>query len=206
MGEWGARLFTDQDGEMAVRMARAVIENELGRKEIGLPSVSRQFDMDSGVFVTLNTYPEKNLRGCIGYPEPVMALGRAIKDVAVAAALRDPRFPPVRPEEMDRIVIDVTLLTPPQDIRCSDMEDLPGQVKVGRDGLIARKGFRSGLLLPQVPVEYGWSVEEFLSHTCMKAGLHPDEWRGGDVAFQRFQGKVFGEETPRGKVVEIPLS
>jgi len=199
-------MFTEKDGELAVRMARAVIMKKLGGKGAEIPAAPPAFSKESGVFVTLNSYPGKNLRGCIGYPEPIMALGRALSDVAVAAALRDPRFPPVRLEEMESIVIDVTLLTPPEDIRFSDEEDLVRQVKIGRDGLIAKKGFYSGLLLPQVPVEYDWSVEEFLSHTCMKAGLHPEEWRRGDVKFQRFQGKVFGEESPGGSVKEIPLT
>jgi len=199
-------MFTVKDGELAVRMARAVILKKLGGKGVEIPTTPPNFKEDSGVFVTLNSYPGKNLRGCIGYPEPIMALGKAISDVAVAAALRDPRFPPVRLEEMESIIIDVTLLTPPEDIRFSDEEDLVRQVRIGRDGLIAKKGFYSGLLLPQVPVEYDWSVEEFLSHTCMKAGLHPEEWRRGDVKFQRFQGKVFGEESPGGPVKEIPLT
>ena len=76
---------------------------------------------------------------------------------------------------------------------------------IGKDGLIARRSFFTGLLLPQVPVEYGWDVEQFLSHTCIKAGLHPDEWRRGDVKFQKFQGRVFGEESPKGPIREIPL-
>ena len=199
-------MFSESDGELAVKLARAVILKKLGNKDIEVPAVPQQFRKYSGVFVTLNTHPGKNLRGCIGYPEPIMSLGKAIMDVAVAAALRDPRFPPVRLEEMENIVIDVTLLTPPEDIAFVDEEDLVRQIRIGRDGLIAKKGFYSGLLLPQVPIEYDWSVEEFLSHTCMKAGLHPEEWRRGDVKFQRFQGKVFGEETPNGPVREIPLS
>jgi uncharacterized protein len=198
-------LFTDQDGELAVKIARAIIEKKLGKKQ-DIPEGTRQFQSDSGVFVTLNTYPSKQLRGCIGYPEPVMALGKAIKDVAVSAATRDPRFPPVTLDEMDSIVIDVTLLTPPEDIDYQDEEDLIRKVKIGRDGLIAKRSYHSGLLLPQVPMEYNWSVEEFLSHTCMKAGLHPEEWRRGDVKFQRFQGRVFGEESPRGPIKEQPMN
>jgi uncharacterized protein (TIGR00296 family) len=202
----GVKLFTDQEGELAVRIARAVIEKKLGRKNVEIPEMTEQFKKDSGVFVTLNTYPSKHLRGCIGYPEPIMALGKALKDVAVSAATRDPRFPPVTIDEMDSIVIDVTLLTPPERIRYQDEGDLIRQIRIGRDGLIAKRSFYSGLLLPQVPVEYNWSVEEFLSHTCMKAGLHLEEWRRGDVEFHKFQGKVYGEASPGGPVKEIPLS
>ncbi|MGA1847910.1 MAG: TIGR00296 family protein, partial [Thermoplasmatota archaeon] len=206
MGVRGEKLFTRADGELAVRIARAQIERKLGNKDAEIPKETENFLNESGVFVTLNTYPDKDLRGCIGYPEPIMALGKAIKDVAVSAALRDPRFPAVQLKEMDSIVIDVTLLTPPEKIRYRDEEDLIRQIRIGRDGLIAKRSFFSGLLLPQVPVEYKWTVEEFLSHTCLKAGLRPEEWRRGDVEFQKFQGKVFGEESPRGPVREIPLS
>lgn len=186
-------------------IARSTIEKKLGKEGGSIPEQTSVFRKESGVFVTLNTYPDRNLRGCIGYPEPIMPLGKAIMDVAVSAATRDPRFPPVSLKEMDRIVIDVTLLTPPEKISYGDEEDLKRQIRIGRDGLIAKRSFFSGLLLPQVPVEYGWSVEEFLSHTCMKAGLHPEEWRRGDVEFQKFQGRVFGEREPRGGVEEMPL-
>ena len=186
-------MFTDQEGELAVRIARAVIEKKLGRKDAVIPEMPKQFKKDSGVFVTLKTHPSKHLRGCIGYPEPIMALGKALKDVAISAATRDPRFPPVTIDEMDSIIIDVTLLTPPERIEYQDEGDLIRQIKIGRDGLIARRSFHSGLLLPQVPVEYNWSVEEFLSQTCKKAGHHLEEWRRGDVEFQKFQVKVYGE-------------
>ncbi len=199
-------MFRKEDGELAVRTARSTIEKKLSNEDVEFPSLSSVFKRKSGVFVTLNTYPDKELRGCIGYPEPIMELEKALRDAAVSAASRDPRFPPVRTEEMDRIVIEVTLLTPPKKIEFRSEEDLVSQIKIGRDGLIARKSMYSGLLLPQVPVEYGWNPEEFLSHTCMKAGLHPEEWRRGNVSFQRFQGRVFGEQTPGGKVEEVPLS
>ncbi|MEA3557875.1 MAG: TIGR00296 family protein [Candidatus Thermoplasmatota archaeon] len=198
-------MFNKEDGELAVRAARAHIERKLGRKDAVLPDPTPVFGKESGVFVTLNTYPGRELRGCIGYPEPIMELGKALKDAAISAATRDPRFPTVRQEEMERIVIDVTLLTPPVDIQYGSTLDLISQIKIGRDGLIARRSGFSGLLLPQVPVEYGWTVEEFLSHTCMKAGLHLEEWRRENVMFQKFQGRVFGEQTPGGEVEEIPL-
>jgi len=199
-------MFTLEDGSAAVRYARAVIERGLGRKDVRIPHRRDSFDVPSGVFVTLNTHPGKDLRGCIGYSEPVLPLGDAIEEVAIASATRDPRFPKVRLEEMGRICIDVTLLTPPERIPYKDVQELVSMVKIGRDGLIARKGQRSGLLLPQVPVEYGWGAEEFLSHTCMKAGLHPDEWRRGEVDFWRFSGSVFGEVEPGGDVEEVPLA
>ncbi len=198
-------MYNKRNGEFAVKAARSHIEKHLGGDPLLPPEDPPILKKPSGVFVTLNTYPDRELRGCIGYSEPIMALGKALKEVAVAAATRDPRFPPVRLKEMDSIVIDVTLLTPPERIEYSGPDDLLSKIVIGRDGLIARKGFYSGLLLPQVPVEWGWGVKEFLSHTCLKAGLSRDEWKRGDVEFQRFSGQVFGERAPRGEVVEEKL-
>jgi len=198
-------LFTVDEGVQAVRMARANIEKHLGREEVRIPPQPTAFTEPSGVFVTLNTYPGRELRGCIGYAEPIMPLGKALMDVSLAAAFNDPRFPPVGPKEMDRIVVEVTLLTPPEGIEYEGPEDLLKKVIIGQDGLIARKSYRSGLLLPQVPVEYGWDAGAFLSHTCLKAGLAPDEWKRGGVIFQRFSGKVFGERSPGGEIEELEL-
>ncbi len=199
-------MFTLEDGRIAIIIARSNIERKLGNNTIKIPEAPKVFDDNSGVFVTINSYPGKDLRGCIGYAEPVMPLKKALMDVSLSAAIRDPRFPPVTLKEMDNIVIDVTLLTPPEKIDYKTTEELISQIKIGRDGLIARTTFFSGLLLPQVPVEWDWDVKEFLSHTCRKAGLPPEEWRNGKVSFQKFTGRVFGEKEPRGEIVELELS
>jgi len=194
-----------EEGTAAVRIARATLERMIAKKEVGAPEVPSSFGAKSGLFVTLATYPGKDLRGCIGYSEPVMAIKDALVELAMAAASRDPRFPRVRADELGRLVIDVTLLTPPEVIPYEDPDQLQGSIVIGRDGLIAEKGPFSGLLLPQVPVEYGWDSARFLSHTCMKAGLPSDEWRRGTVRFKRFSGQVFGETAPGGEVEQVPL-
>ncbi len=203
-------MYSIEEGTSAVKIARSTIESNLGKKAPAPPKDPDSFKTKSGLFVTLMTYPAKDLRGCIGYSEPIMSISEALREIAVASATRDPRFPRVRIDEMDKLVVDVTLLTPPVPIEYTDPKELVGQIVIGRDGLIAEMethlGTCSGLLLPQVPVEYGWGVEEFLSHTCMKAGLRPDEWRRGKVLFRRFSGQVFGEDAPRGEVREMPLS
>ncbi len=139
-----------------------------------------------GVFVTLHRRGE--LRGCIGYVEPVKPLYLATRDMAISAATEDPRFPPVRPEELSEIDIEITVLSPLQ--RIYD----PKSVVVGKHGLVVRKGFYSGLLLPQVPVEQGWSQKEFLEFTCRKAGLPPDAYKDKDTELYVFTGEVFGEK------------
>ena len=198
-------MVTDEDGKAAVKLARAVIEKHLGKKGLDLPGLTPIFSDRFGAFVTLNTFPRRELRGCIGYTEPIMPLEDAITDVAKSAATRDPRFPRVKLAEMDNIIIDVTILTPPKKLSYTSVEDLIGKVVIGRDGLIARRGHFLGLLLPQVPIEWNWDVEEFLSHTCYKAGLPPDAWRDGDVEFKAFSGHVFGELRPGGDVERMEL-
>jgi uncharacterized protein (TIGR00296 family) len=97
-------------------------------------------------------------------------------------------------------VVEVTILTPPEEIKVADRKELPKVVEVGKDGLIAEFGPYRGLLLPQVPVEWGWNAEEFLSQTCMKAGMSPDMWLDRRTTLYRFEGQIFAEESPRGPV------
>ncbi|HIF53230.1 MAG TPA: TIGR00296 family protein, partial [Candidatus Nitrosopelagicus sp.] len=163
------------------------------------PEFEKKFSFNSGVFVTLNK--TGGLRGCIGFPLPVKKLSRAIVDGAIAAATEDPRFSPVTIKELGDIVFEVTVLTQPIEIDVSDPAEYLSKIKVGRDGLIISHSFYSGLLLPQVPGEYGWNEEEFLQHTCLKAGLVKDFWKSGEAKIEKFEGIVFKEEIPNGKVV-----
>jgi len=199
--------LTLDDGAKLVGFARAVIEDYFkGETPKPPPELSGILAEDRGVFVTLERHPSGDLRGCIGFPEPVMPLGDAIRDGALSAALRDPRFPQVEESELANLTVEVSVLTPPEEIKFKSFEELPSLVKVGRDGLIVEKsGFR-GLLLPQVPVEWKWSEEEFLAHTCSKAGLNPEAWKVPGTKIFSFQAQVFSETVPRGKVVEKDLS
>ena len=194
---------TPEEGRFLVKLAREAAEVYVrsGKKIEPPPFTPERLFEKKGVFVTIKTYPNKELRGCIGYPEPIMPLVLATIDAAIAAAVNDPRFYPVTPQEFDNLAFEVTVLTPPQPID-AEPEDRPKVIRVGRDGLIVRCGFHSGLLLPQVPVEWGWSEEEFLSQTCVKAGLSPDCWLRPDCKFYKFQGQIFTEVEPYGEVVE----
>ena len=193
--------LSDSDGVFLVKTARQAVTEFLSNgNRIKLEAeYEKKFSFDSGVFVTLNK-PD-GLRGCIGFPMPEKKLSRAIIEGAIAAATEDPRFPPVTTKELDGITFEVTVLTPPVEIDVSDPMEYLTKIKVGRDGLIIRHSFYSGLLLPQVPGEYGWSVEEFLQHTCHKAGLEKDFWKSGKAKIEKFEGIVFKEETPNGEVV-----
>jgi uncharacterized protein (TIGR00296 family) len=117
-------------------------------------------------------------------------------------ACQDPRFKPLQKSELPKIIVEVSILTKPQLIECS-LREHPRHVKIGEDGLIIRKGWNSGLLLPQVATEHGFSAKEFLEHTCMKAGLSPDSWLEQNCKIYKFQAEIFGEKTPGGKVEKV---
>ena len=193
--------LSDSDGVVLVKTARKAVTEFLSNgNRMKLESdLEEKFSFNSGVFVTLNN-PD-GLRGCIGFPMPEIKLSHGIIDAAISAATEDPRFPSVKTNELNDIVFEVTVLTPPVEIDVSDPMEYLEKIKVGRDGLIIRHSFSSGLLLPQVPVEYDWNVEEFLQHTCEKAGLARDTWNNESVKIEKFEGIIFKEETPNGVIV-----
>ncbi|HSB56614.1 MAG TPA: TIGR00296 family protein [Nitrosopumilaceae archaeon] len=198
-------MISDKDGEILVRTARSAVTAHLTtRKKITLEEdFKSRFSYNSGVFVTLNK--DEELRGCIGFPTPERKLYQSLVDAAVASATEDPRFPSVTFEELSSISFEVTVLTPPEEIRVESTSEYPSKIRVGKDGLIVRWEFGAGLLLPQVPVEYGWNEEEFLSHTCEKAGAPPDYWKRRSTKILRFEGIVFREAIPNGDVIRIQL-
>ena len=159
-------------------------------KEIEKPEdYPQELDEPLGVFVTLNK--DYMLRGCIGYSEPVKPLIDAVIDVAISAAFNDPRFNPVSEEEYEKLDFEVTVLTKPELIAVADFKQYFDEIEIGRDGLIIEKGFAKGLLLPQVAVENNFTVEEFLEHTCMKAGISSDSWMDESCDVFKFQGQIF---------------
>ncbi|HKM09828.1 MAG TPA: TIGR00296 family protein [Candidatus Methanomethylophilaceae archaeon] len=186
-------------GREAVWAARQAAEAETeGRSEN--PVLSEEFERHSGAFVTISKHPSGELRGCIGYPEPVFPLGEAIIEAA-RSACHDPRFHPLTPAEVAKCVFEVTVLTPPNPIEFSSAEELMANIEFGRDGLMISFRGRRGLLLPQVPVEMGWNKEEYLDHLSIKAGLPRDAWRNEDVSIDKFQGEIYYEVSPGGDVV-----
>ncbi|HJW19195.1 MAG TPA: TIGR00296 family protein [Candidatus Nitrosotalea sp.] len=197
--------ISDEDGQTLVKTARLVVTEYLkeGKKIELSKEIKSKFAFKSGVFVTLDK--KENLRGCIGFPMPDEILHQSLLDAAIASATEDPRFPPVRFEELDEITFEVTILTPPVEIKVKDTSEYPKMVKVGRDGLIMRWEFGSGLLLPQVPVEYEWNAEEFLNHTCEKAGAPFNYWKQKSVKILKFEGIVFKEIEPNGQVKRLEL-
>ncbi len=203
-----SNAYSDEDGEFLVKLARKTVDEYVTKKiKSQIPGdTADHLKQKSGVFVTLNTITGNtvSLRGCIGRPYPSQPLIEATIESAIDSAVNDPRFPPVAPKELDSIIIDLSVLTPPQKIEYSEPKELLDLVKVGRDGLIASRGMWRGLLLPQVPVDWKWDTLEFLQHTCNKAGLPTNAWKDPETEFMSFQAEIFGEETPRGSIVRDP--
>ena len=197
------------EGQAAVRLARETLESHVrGSPRRPGPAPSGVLAERRGVFVTLNTleHGTKQLRGCIGYPEPIKPLWEAIQDVTIYAA-EDPRFPfPVRPGELDGILVEVSILTLPQELTAPRRKDLPSKIRLGVDGLIVSAASASGLFLPQVSTEQGWDQETFLSEACGKAGLPFDSWLKEGTKVQVFQAEVFAEEAPRGEAERVDTS
>ncbi len=165
------------DEEIVKEVRKILTAHFEGRKHV--PDVKGK----RGVFVTLKR--KGRLRGCIGVIQPV-----DLKEWLVEAALgaiRDPRFPPVQREEVPELEVEVTLLGEPEPLGS------PEEIEIGKHGLIVEYGPYRGLLLPQVAVEYGWGPEEFLDHTCIKAGLPPGCWTSDRVKVYKFEGVVIGD-------------
>jgi len=148
------------------------------------------FSEKRGVFVTL--HKDGQLRGCIGYPDPVMELSLAVIDAARHAAFNDPRFEPVKEDELTELKIEVSVLSVPKVLEVAP-EEYVNNIKIGRDGLIIRGAFGSGLLLPQVATEEKWNATEFLNHLCLKAGMSQDDWKDPVNQILTFQAEIFSE-------------
>jgi len=193
--------LTDDQGEELVRLARSTVDGFVRGEDIANSQIRDEPFLREvrGAFVTLKN-GDGSLRGCIGFPYPVKPLGEAVVEVAIGAAAYDPRFPKVEPAELDGLLVEVSALTKPEKIRIASPKDLPKHVKIGVDGLIVSNPITSGLLLPQVATEYKLSAQDFLSQTCLKAGLSADSWLTDKVEVQKFQAEVFSETSPRGKV------
>jgi len=178
--------LTDLEKKALLALARETIRGRLASgRQPAPPAPGAACAEKRGVFVTLHRDGE--LRGCIGYPLPMKPLWDAVQEMALAAAFEDPRFPAVSADELDALDIEISVLTVPQKVGGL------GDVQVGRDGIIVSKGFQRGLLLPQVPLEQGWDLEQYISFGCRKAGLPADEWKRG-VQIETFQASVFGEK------------
>jgi AmmeMemoRadiSam system protein B/AmmeMemoRadiSam system protein A len=176
--------LSEEDKKTLHQIAKTVIEDKVKGK------VAPEFKIDSpllkenrGAFVTINK--KGQLRGCIGYIEGRGPLHKTIEEMAEAAAFRDPRFPPVKEKELPELEIEISVLTPLKKITEVN------EIEVGKHGIYIKKGWFSGLLLPQVATDYGWDRQTFLEHTCQKAGLPSNAWKEKDAEIYIFSADIF---------------
>lgn len=189
-------------GPDAVLLARSAVMHEVaGAPFPAIPSSSR-FSERSGAFVTLSNHPDGSLRGCIGFPMPVLPLGEAIVEAGMSAC-HDPRFPDLEGDEASCVTVEVTILSVPERIRAETPRDIKDSIVIGRDGLMLELFGARGLFLPQVPVEQGWDINQYLFHLGLKAGLPPDAWRSPDAVLYRFTGEIWAEVSPNGSVKRV---
>ncbi len=201
--------YTDQEGILAVQIAREALEAFVEDRSMRSFVVPKAFEEKAGAFVTLTKHgvkdPYERLRGCIGYPEPFFPLLKSVVKSAEGAA-EDPRFPPLKVDELPHVIVEVSLLTPPQPVEVKKQRDLPKQIVLGVDGLVVAQGPYRGLFLPQVATEHGMDAETFLSECCMKAGLMPDAWLDDSTRVKKFQSEIFEEVEPRGAIMRRTLA
>jgi len=176
--------FTEEEKKILKDIARKTVEAVVrGKKPPEFKDVPEKLKEPYGIFVTLTKHG--NLRGCIGHIIADEPLYKICQEMAKAAALNDPRFNPVSEKELSDIEIEISVLTPMEKVK--DFKD----IIIGRDGLYIRRGYYSGLLLPQVATDYGWNVEEFLEQTCVKAGLPEDAYKLKDTEIYKFSAQIF---------------
>ncbi|MBS3748989.1 MAG: TIGR00296 family protein [Candidatus Thermoplasmatota archaeon] len=194
-------MLSIKQGEIAIKFVRTILSSTVKNEGVPKDNLPSIFDDNYGVFTTLHTYPSHQLRGCIGIPEPVMSLKKALVESAQSVS-HDPRFPVLQDHELEGIIVEVTVLTKPERINEKKPANILEEIKVGRDGLIIEQGYFKGLLLPQVPIEQNWDKKTFVEHTCLKAGLSVDAWKEEKTTIKKFTGQIFTEEKPFGSVQE----
>jgi uncharacterized protein (TIGR00296 family) len=192
------------EGSKLVRLARKSVEAAVLNHPVEVPEeIKKAYSDFGGCFVTL-FLPHRQLRGCIGFPQPILPLFEALVRAAQDVTDRDPRFPPVSAQELSEITVEINVLTEPILMQVEIPEDYIEQIRIGKDGLYLRTDFTSGLLLPQVASDRDWDAETFLKHTCYKAGLRSNAWRDLiNVRIYKFQSQIFEETEPNGEVIEL---
>ena len=194
-------------GEKLVKLARKAVEKYLNESVVINADNLYGLSQKAGVFVTLN-YLSNNkeyLRGCVGFPVAEKTLYQSVIEAAIAAASQDPRFEPISKEDIENIIFEVSVLSPPEKIEVQNPKDYKNHIKIGRDGLILKCKYGSGLLLPQVPVELNWDIDEYLANICYKAGAPLDAWLMPESQLYKFGAIIYKEFEPNGNVKKVDL-
>ncbi len=186
-------MVSKEDAKKLIDLAKKAVSDIFeGNVTDAEEYLKKNFSDNKGIFVTINK--KGQLRGCMGMVDAVYPLYEGVIKLAAAAAFEDPRFPQVEKDELDDLEFELTILSERKKIDVKKPEDYLEKIKIGRDGLMIKGNLGSGLLLPQVPIEQGWGVEEFLGHVCEKAGMPSEEWKDLTNEIFAFQGEVWAEE------------
>jgi len=186
-----------EQGKKLINLAKQSIKDYFEKKE----TTTKEFSEKRGVFVTLKTI-DNELKGCIGFPLPKTPLGQAVIKAARFSAFKDPRFEPLQKNELDEILIEISVLTKPELIKAKTKQEILNQIEIGKHGLSIELEDFSGLLLPQVPVEHNWTKEQFLENLCHKAGLLQETWKELTAKIYKFEAEIF-TETKENKIVKL---
>lgn len=203
--------YTLEQGEFLVKLARRAVEEFIRSRRVIKPpedTPRKLLEDNYGVFTTIETVKENGtteLRGCIGFPRGNVNTARATINSALAAAFDDPRFAPLDESELNSVIFEVSILSPLKEVKFNSPRELVNMVKVGVHGLVIERGMYSGLLLPQVPVEYCWDSVMFLDEACVKAYLKPECWVEKGTTVYIYEAQIFRERSPRGEVYERDL-
>jgi uncharacterized protein (TIGR00296 family) len=197
-------LFTLKEGQHLVNVARDIVERLFDDRRPSLDPLI-QTNVKAGVFVSIHdcSTGENILRGCVGFPLPRGEFCSSLEEAAIAAATQDPRFSPISKEELGKLIFEISVLNRPELISVAKPTDYLTMVKIGVDGLMLSWGEHSSLLLPQVALEFNWTVDEFLSNLCHKAGLTPEMWMNKDVKIYKFNCVIFRESKPRDGIYQV---
>ena len=179
-------MLNDEEKRILLKIARKSLEDYFSGRDSGNIEVPQSLKEKYGAFVTLKK--KGQLRGCIGFISAIKPLNVAIRELALEAAFHDPRFNSLDARELEEVDIEISVLTPFERVKDAN------EIIVGKHGLYIKKGFHSGLLLPQVATEWGWDREKFLEQTCYKAGLNKEAWKDKDTEIYSFSAEVFGEK------------
>jgi uncharacterized protein (TIGR00296 family) len=197
-----AQEITNGEGIDLVKLARTSVESFIKNKKI--IASNKNSNKKAGIFVTIyhvnKMNSEKNLRGCIGYVFPSHNIYDSVIAAAINAATEDPRFIAISEKELDEVIFEVSVLTKPSIIQVENTDLSLNKIVIGRDGLILESRYGSGLFLPQVPVEQKWSIREYLTNLCYKAGAPSDAWLLADSKLYIFCSLIFKEKLPNREI------
>lgn len=194
--------LTFGEGTKLVRLARTAVESYLKNGKIITSTIKS--NKKAGIFVTLyqidSSNSEKKLRGCIGHTIPSWNIHDTVISAAINAATKDPRFIALSQEELENVIFEVSVLTKPTLIQVDNTKAYQSEIVIGRDGLLIESKYGSGLFLPQVPVEQKWTIAEYLTNLCYKAGAPVDAWKLPDSKLYKFHTIVFSEKLPNREI------